>query len=244
MQSQIEALESLSVIDSELTQLRDELNRERGTLLSKRERLTELDERLDRDRVSLADMERMRSELMAEVRQLNIQVEKSREKLSRCRTEREANAAQREVEELRKLFRDREVEVEKLVGLVEQAKSDIDKTSEERALLAGDLSASEGTLTSRLGELEQAVGKQEEARKEAVSRVKPQLYRRYEMVRKRRGTAIAHTVQGTCSACNMLIPPMLFQQLKRGDDFSQCPHCNRILYFRTPAAAAETPSGP
>ena len=65
-----------------------------------------LEERLKADREMLAAMERTRSELMTEVRQMTQQIDKSREKLGRSRNERESNAAQREVEELRKLLRD------------------------------------------------------------------------------------------------------------------------------------------
>jgi len=45
------------------------------------------------------------------------------------------------------------------------------------------------------------------------------------MIRSRRGTAIASTTDGTCSACHMRLQPMLFQDLTRGNDFGQCPSC-------------------
>jgi len=86
---------------------------------------------------------------------------------------------------------------------------------------------------SRLSALEEAVAKERDQRKELVKVVPPVLYRRYEMVRKRRGSAVAYTYGGTCSACHMAINPMMFQKLRRGEDFDQCPSCQRILYFRT-----------
>src|SRR5262249_23607722 len=157
--------------------------------------------RLDHDRKSVEDMERMRNELVGEVRQMSLQVDKSREKLARCRTEREANAAQREVEELRKLYRDRELEIEKLVGLVEQARGEIDKVSVEHNELAGELGANAGEVQTRLSQLEAIAATKNDARKESVAKVKPDLYRRYELVRKRRGTGIALALDGTCAAC-------------------------------------------
>ncbi len=243
IEAQIDALESLAVIDAELKDLVGELDSERLALNTKQQHLAELDARLARDRKSVEDMERMRNELLAEVRQMSVQVEKSREKLSRCRTEREANAAQREVEELRKLYRDRELEIDKLVALIESARGEIEKVSGEREALVSELGANHSDVTSRLADLEQKTSSRDGARKDAVARVSPVLYRRYEMIRKRKGTALAHTVEGTCSACHMRLPPMLFQQLMRKDDFSQCPSCNRILYFRPERAAADPPPG-
>lgn len=239
MQVQIEALERLSVLDAELTLLHEELARERQALHDKKKYLEELDQKLGRARGSITEMERLRGDLIQETRQMSVQIEKSREKLSRCRTEREANAAQREVEELRKLYRDRELEIDKLGALVDQARGEVETTDAEKSRLLSELGESEGAVATRLNEVETQLAGQQEARKEVVAKVQPVLYRRYELVRKRRGTAIAFTDQGTCSACHMTLPPQLFQLLKRNIEFGQCPSCNRILYFRPEPAEAE-----
>lgn len=235
LQAQIEALERLAVLDSEIKDLQEQLSREREGLSKKRQALQELDGKLVRDRQSVEEMERMRNELMLELRQMSNQIEKSREKLSRCRTEREANAAQREVEELRKLYRDREIEIERVNGLADQARQVIEVTTTDRDKIAGELGDTEGETTSRLGEVQTNATTKEGARKEIVALVQPALYRRYELVRKRRGTALAFTTDGTCSECHMRLPPMLYQQLRRSEEFDQCPSCNRILYFRVDA---------
>ena len=240
IQPQIEALEALAAVDADLKELNEELDREREALAGQRSHLDELEASLARAQQSIEDMERMRNELMQEVRQMSVQVEKSREKLSRCRTEREANAAQREVEELRKLYRDREVEIEKLVGLIDEARGEVEKTQAEHEELSKELGASQSSVETHLGDVEQRAKAKQDERKQYIAKVKPQLYRRYELVRKRRGTAIAFASDGTCSECHMLLPPMLFQQLRRGEDFGQCPSCHRILYFRTEPPATDS----
>ena len=96
---QIDALEALARIDAELKDLNDALTQEREALRGKQSHLAGLDERLERSKKSTEEMERTRNDLMGELRQMSMQIERSREKLSRCRTEREANAAQRELEE-------------------------------------------------------------------------------------------------------------------------------------------------
>ncbi|HEY4158187.1 MAG TPA: C4-type zinc ribbon domain-containing protein [Polyangiaceae bacterium] len=243
IQAQIEVLENLAAVDAELKELREAVNLERQGLDTKRTHLASLEERLARSNKSMADMEKMRGDLTGELRQMGIQVERSREKLSRCRTEREANAAQREIEELRKLYRDREIEVEKIDGIAEQARNEMMQVTTERDALLADLGAIEGDVLGRLAASEGAVKERETVRKELVSKVPAQLYRRYEMIRSRRGTAIASTTDGTCSACHMRLQPMLFQDLTRGNDFTQCPSCNRILYYRPPTSTADSTSG-
>jgi predicted nucleic acid-binding Zn-ribbon protein len=238
MQAQIDALERLATLDAEIKELQEQLSRERDGLSRKKQQMSELDTKLTRDRTSIEEMDRVRNELHQELRQMSLQIDKSREKLARCRTEREANAAQREVEELRKLYRDREIEIDKLTSLADQARGEIESTSSAREKIAGDLGETEGATATRLSEVESQAAVKEAARKELVAQVQPVLYRRYELVRKRKGTALAHTVEGTCSECHMRLPPMLFQKLMRSEEFGQCPSCHRILYFRDEANGA------
>lgn len=240
---QIEALEKLAELDGELATLDGELAQEGQALENRKEQLAKLDAKLAASRASIEEMERTRNELHAEARQMSAQMERSREKLARCRTEREVNAAQREVEELRKLYRDREAEVDKLSQLVDQAKVEAEATTKERNVIAEELGSTEGSVATRLGELERDAGMKRNLRAGLVAKVQPVLYRRYENIRKRRGSSIAHVTDGTCSACHMRLPPMMFQKMMRGDDFDQCPSCNRILYYRHPEGVpAETPS--
>jgi predicted nucleic acid-binding Zn-ribbon protein len=243
IQAQIENLENLAALDVELKELRDAVKQERQGLDAKRSTLASLEERLARSQKNSGDMDKTRGDLMGEVRQMSIQVERSREKLSRCRTEREANAAQREIEELRKLYRDREIEVEKLDGFLEQARVDMLAVSAERDALLAELAAVEGDTVGRLAQGDAAVAEKEAIRAGLVANVPPVLYRRYEMIRGRRGTAISSTTDGTCSACHMRLPPMLFQGLTRENKFEQCPSCNRILYYRPGVTSDSSESG-
>ena len=122
IRAQIESLESLAAIDVELRRLDEQTNGEQGVLDKLRTELAQLDERITRDRAKVAEMDRMRSDLSTELRQMSHQVERSREKLARSRNERESNASQREVEEVRKLLRDREIELDKLSNFAEEAR--------------------------------------------------------------------------------------------------------------------------
>ena len=243
IQAQIENLENLAALDVELKELRDAVKQERQGLDAKRATLASLEERLARSQKNSGDMDKLRGDLMGEVRQMSIQVERSREKLSRCRTEREANAAQREIEELRKLYRDREIEVEKLDGFLEQARTDMAQITTERDALLADLAAVEGDTVGRLAQGDAAVAEKEAIRAGLVANVPPVLYRRYELIRAKRGTAITYTTDGTCSACHMRLPPMLYQNLTRENKFEQCPSCNRILYYRPGVSADRSESG-
>jgi uncharacterized protein len=239
IRDQIVKLEALAAVDAELRRLDDQLAEERGTLANLKSELQKLDERLVTDRASLTEMDKTRGELIGEVRQMTTQIERSREKLSRSRNERESNAAQRELEELRKLQRDREDESTKLSTLSEAARKTIEETEAAQKKISDDLGGRESDISKRLLDAMQERDAKIAERTRLAEAVPAMTLRRYEQVRKRKGNAIAKTIDGTCLSCHMRLPPMLFQKLMRGDAFEQCPSCNRILYYEPPADAHE-----
>jgi predicted nucleic acid-binding Zn-ribbon protein len=240
---QIRALERLAQIDAELKELQERLSQERSTLDGLKSGIAKLDEKLAADRAIAASMDKTRGELIQDVRNMNQQLDHSREKLSRARTEREANAAQRELEELRKLLRDREEEIGKLTAGVDGIHQQIESTEGEHRKLVDDLGAREGDINSKLGDVQKRVHDKSAEREAATKALPPVLYRRYDMIRSKRGTAIAQTTDGTCNACHMALPPQLFHRLRREPILEQCPSCHRIIYFVAPqGAVASAPS--
>jgi predicted nucleic acid-binding Zn-ribbon protein len=234
---QIRALEDLAAIDAELKTLGDELQQERGALDAQRKKLSGLEEKLKSDRSQLTAIDKLRGEYMIEVRTMMQQLDHSREKMNRARNEREANAAQRELEELRKLVRDREDEIGRLTTDADAARQQIDGAEGEAKKVGSELSATEGGVQSKLLDIETRQAQKNVVRAEAVKKLPGQIYRRYDMVRVKRGTGIAQTTDGTCKACNMSLPPQLFHRLRRETILEQCPSCNRIIYYVAPVAA-------
>ncbi len=236
LRDQIVSLEALAAIDAELRRLEDQLTEERGILANLKSELRSLDEKLSTDRASLTEMEKTRNELTTDLRQMTTQIERSREKLARSRNERESNAAQRELEELRKLQRDREDEINKITTLIDSAKKTIEETETQQKKIADELGGRESDISKTLSEAVKERDAKLVDRAKIASGVQAMTLRRYEQVRKRKGNAIAKTIDGTCLSCHMQLPPMLFQKLMRGDAFEQCPSCARILYYEAPAS--------
>lgn len=236
--AEIQALKTLAALDAELVELETALTAEREALEGKRAQLQELEDRVRLNTESIQELEKTRSQLLAELRQMSAQIDKAREKLARCRNEREANAAQRELEELRKLYRDREHEMEKLVGVASEVKGVVDAASKHREELEGELDQSQGLSSQKIAELEGATKEKQQRRAEISKGIDQVLFRRYELIRKRRGSGLAQALNGGCEACHIKLPPMMFQQISQGGPLQQCPSCNRILYFEPTVSEA------
>jgi uncharacterized protein len=238
---QIRSLEDLAAIDADLKTLDDQLTEERNTLSTLKATLKRLEDKLKNDTLSIATTEKARSELMVDVRAMMQQLDHSRDKLNRSRTERESNAAQRELEELRKLVRDREEDITKLTTESDAARAQIEATEAEVKKVQAELGSSEGDINSRLHKVEEEKKKKVGEREVVVKRLPPVLYRRYDMLRGKKGVGIAQTTDGTCKACNMSLPPQLFHRLRREPMIDQCPSCQRLIYFVPPQGSSATP---
>jgi predicted nucleic acid-binding Zn-ribbon protein len=215
--------------------LEDDLALRRGGLEALRSEVEGLVKKMASGRESIGAMEKTRNELQLEARQMTQQIDKSREKLGRSRNERESVAATRELEELRKLVRDRDDEVQKIEVLIDRARTSVNEAESRhdqlKKELEGDAEGAAQSLAEREAQRAELAGKREVA----VKTIVPLLYRKYESIRTRRPRAIASTHNGTCNGCFIAVPPMMFQKMQNQDEFEQCPNCKRILYY-VPAA--------
>lgn len=240
---QIRALEELAALDSQVKALEEKLAEERGVLDGLKGSLKRVEDKLVADRAVVSAADKQRHDLALDIRTMTQQVEHSRDKLNRSRTERESQAAQREIEELRKLIRDREDEIGRIDTDTSGVRAQVEAGEAEQKRIGEELAAKEGDIQAKLTELEaerSATMSNGGGREAIVKRLPAQIYRRYEMVRGRRGSGVATvSVEGTCKACNMALPPQLFHKLRREPLLEQCPSCNRIIYFQPPQQATK-----
>jgi uncharacterized protein len=240
IQNSIAILKTLQVLDSRIQEIEAELSGERVNMDEKAERHVTLVTKIANLETAVDSMEATRNELHGELRQLNVQVDKSREKMARCRNEREANAAQRELEEIRRLYRERELEIQKLSGLIDEAQADLAKVDAERSGIAEQIDETQGAAVEKVRELEARLAEQLEKKEKALSGLSRSIRGRYETVSKRKGSGVAMAIDGTCSACHIEISPMIYQEIMRLQELFSCPSCHRILYYSETAPEVES----
>lgn len=245
---QIQAFQELTVLDAELKTLDEELAQQRAEHDTLTGTLRGLEEKRDGRHAAFEASEKVRSGCVHDVRSQQQQIDHSREKLARARNERESNAAQRELEELRRILREREDELSKVEGEMSEIRVEVEGLDAEIERVRGELGEKDGAIKGRIGELEQARAGKAETREGVTKRLPPVIYRRYDMIRQRKGSGATTTTDGTCKACNMALPPQLFHRLRREPLIEQCPSCQRIIFYAppeaaAPAAAPDTPTG-
>lgn len=239
IEQQIATLEQLSETDALIKSLTEGAAKERGEIDEVRDEVAQLDERLETDRNSVVEMEKTRGDLVQELRQISQQIDRSRERLQRSRNEREVNAAERELDELRKIQRDRDDEVKKLVTLSDEARMSIQQAEQRRNELTQRLEGSLEGATQTIAGLEQQLSDAKAKREELAKQLPRMLRRRYDSMNSRDKVPIATTHDGTCLGCYVKLPPMVFHRMLSRLKFEECPTCHRIIYYTPPPAEGE-----
>jgi hypothetical protein len=75
-------------------------------------------------------------------------------------------------------------------------------------------------------------------RQQLVAGLRKPAYSAYERIRKKwhGGSAVAEALEGRCSACQILLRPQFFQDLRNSGEMMFCESCGRILYYNPPVS--------
>ena len=66
----------------------------------------------------------------------------------------------------------------------------------------------------------------------------PLLARYEQLLKQRRGLAVARMNSEMCAACHVRLRPHVTQQIRRNDEIVACESCQRILYYVEPTAGS------
>ena len=197
--------------------------------------------RLEADRAALTANQKERKNLEDEVKVENQKISKLRDQMLGAKTNEQYRAFQHEIAFCETAIRtaddralDLMTESEPLDANVKAAESALKE--EKQQVEAEKARARERTATDQkqLDELRTE-------RQQIVASLSKPAYSAYERIRKkwRGGSAVAEAVDGRCSACQILLRPQFYQDLRHSQSMMFCESCGRILYYNPPVSFEE-----
>ena len=193
--------------------------------------------RLEADRAALVANQKERKSLEDDVKTENQKISKLKDQMLLAKTNEQYRAFQHEITFCEQAIRKSEDRILDLMGEAEPLDVNVKKAEgalaeEKKQVEAEKVRARERTAADQ-AQLDQLQAE----RKTLVSGLKPQTYSTYERIRKRwHGVAVAEATDGRCSACQIVLRPQFFQDLRNGDDLMFCESCGRILYYNPPVS--------
>jgi predicted nucleic acid-binding Zn-ribbon protein len=134
---------------------------------------------------------------------------------------------------------------DKILALMEDADGlAVDQKAAEAALAAktaeGD--KARAALTADRQTLEADLTRLLHERTQEVHNVDAPVMAKYEqLLKQRKGIAVARMTGEICEACHVRLRPHVAQQIRRNDAIVPCDNCQRILYYEPPPAGVSTP---
>lgn len=228
---ELSTLIKLQGIDLEIRKLkkeRDELPERLNALKEMIEgKNAEIAELKDRQ----ADLRTRKTEVEDELELETERLKKSQQKMNAVKNNREFQAISKEIEEIKKSNKAREEEILQLEEEIEELNTIVKEKSEKINKLEKEASAEMKRIAKAEREIDSKIATLTEERDQVAKEVSPELMARYKFLsEKRAGIVVAAVDEGICSACNMNIPPQMFNELLRDEKLLFCPSCQRIIY--------------
>ncbi len=183
-----------------------------------------------RDKIAALEKQYHRKELDLATEQEKIK--KSERRLLSIKNQKEYNALSREVKLGKKVAGEIEDSILTLMAEIESLKKTLDKKENEYQESEQSLLAKKDQSEAVTKEAKSALVGLNTEKEGIASSLDRDFLKRYQIVKKARGTALAELQNGSCTGCHIAIPPQLNIRLLKQEEMITCPNCNRILYVK------------
>ena len=235
MQEKIKLLKDLQAIDQDLKKVRQDreaLEKEQASLGSGTDRIRAMVESLAAE---LAKLQQERRTLQLALEQEEQNIHRSEGHLPAIKTQKEYVAVLKEIDTAKKLNKDLQDRIKAKDGEIADVTRDREEKEQELAELTAKVSDRLEEISRQLADQASQAGTQVQDRDRLFDQLPVSLRKRYQLLFERRGgLVVVEARNGTCSGCNMHLPPQLFNTLFTLQEIQSCPHCNRLLFVTAP----------
>jgi uncharacterized protein len=240
---QMKVLEQIQELDLKV----DELKKSKKSLPLT---LKALDDSLSRQmaavaakQVAIIEIEKMQRQTQAAIELNKDRLERSSTRLEKVQNSHEFQAAQKELDQLRKLALQLQDQVKRSAVEHVTGNAELDALNTELAKVRDEREAHSSLLSGQGNKLDSEIGIFETDRSKLATQIDPRVLSQYNRIRVARGgVGLVLVVGGRCKGCNMMIPPQLYNEVQKAVSVQACPSCHRLLHV-TASEDNKAPTG-
>ena len=232
IKEQIDILVKLQKIEIESDDIKSKLSGVSNKLDSFDAELKEFEQSIIDEESLLNDLSKKYRSYDSDAQTSLALIKKSPEKLRAVKTNREYQSILKEMEELKAKNSQAEDEMLLCLDHIDETEKNISVKKDEYSRVKERVNSDKETIMQEVEIGKERLAKLEVEWNEVSSKVKPELLKRYMMVKRRvKGIAIASVKKSVCSGCNINLPPQMYNELQCCDSLKFCPNCQRIIYW-------------
>jgi predicted nucleic acid-binding Zn-ribbon protein len=240
LREQMEKLVALQTVDlkiQEMERVKGEIPQRIATL---EEEFRKEEEKVQSERAGMEKLQKERRQKEKDLEEEIDRVKKSEARVFEIKTNKEYQAVQKEIENAKKLNREREEEILEILEHIEEGQKRLSKGEKSLEVRRKEYRLQIAELQQKEASFAQEMAEEVRQREEREKELPESLLSRYRMLlEKRQGVAVARVINGVCQACNMNLRPQLYIELQKQDTLIVCPNCNRILFWENGSMKAK-----
>jgi len=197
--------------------------------------------KLEADKAALAANLRDRKKLEGDNQTHEQKISKLRDQMVQAKTNEQYRAFQNEIEYAQKEIRTADDRMLELMAEAEPLDINVKKADvalkQEQKLVDAEKKRAEDRTAADRAELEKLSAE----RQQILSTLPPPIANAYTRIRKKwnNTTVVSEVVGGRCTACQIMLRPQAFQDLRKATEPMFCESCGRFLYYTPPSALVD-----
>ncbi|MGO9123495.1 MAG: zinc ribbon domain-containing protein [Terriglobales bacterium] len=230
MAPDIQNLIELQRADREILRLKDEIAALPKRVAAIEERLAGTKAGLEKAKTSVKADEAARRKYEAAIQEAQQKISKYRDQSLEVKTNEQYKALMHEIQFAEQDIRTNEDKILELMVNAEAREKDVKAAEAELKAETAEIEKEKIQARECTAEDEKQMAEWSIKRETARSGVDPEVLRQYDRVAKYRGTGISEVRDHKCMACQVMLRPQTYNEV-RSDKQVSCESCQRILYY-------------
>jgi predicted nucleic acid-binding Zn-ribbon protein len=187
---------------------------------------------IDAKKAQIIELEKVQRQAQAALDLNRDRMARSNTKLEGVQNSQEFQAANKEIDQLKKLNGSLEEQTQKSVTEIEAVKKALADLETKLQQFQVEREREFEKISGETGKHQEDLDTLLSERQVYASKIERPTLALYDRVRNaRHGLGIVPSVGGRCKGCNMMLPPQLFNEVQRCNAVQSCPSCHRLLFL-------------
>ena len=227
----IENLIALQAADREILRLKEEIAALPKRVAAIEQKLAGTKAGLERAREAIKADEANRRKYESAIKDLQGKISKYRDQSLEVKTNEQYKALLHEIQFAEQDVRINEDKILELMVDAEVREKAVKAAEAELKAETAEIEKEKAAARERTAEDEKQLAEWTKKRESARSAVNADLLRQYDRVAKHRGTGISEVRDHKCLACQVMLRPQTYNEVRAGTQVLSCDSCQRILYY-------------
>jgi predicted nucleic acid-binding Zn-ribbon protein len=231
MLSDLKNLMELQVADREIRRLKEEVAALPRRVAAIEDKLAATKAQLEKAKAAVKGDEAAKKKFETSIQDLQGKISKYRDQSLDVKTNDQYKALMHEIEFSQQEIRANEDRILDLMVNAEARERQVKAAEAELKEEAAEIEKEKAIARDKTAEDEKLLTEWNEKRAGLLSGIDADLLRHYERVAKFRGTGLSEVRNQKCSACQVMLRPQTYNEVRSSDKVVICESCQRVLYF-------------